>query len=588
MIMKKVSVLFVILLVAGLSVATGQSGVPRPSGADLVPPKYGGTLNMFYFSGLEPATSDVYKAQWPTAPYAFQVVEPLIYNDVDGAGLETFQRFLHFVHFGEPDSEFALAESWELTSDKIVYHVRKGVLWQAMGKDRVMKTREMTPDDVLQSLVRWLNDSPGHGVAGGFWAKNGGWVESVSIDPKNPWAVVVKTNKFYAAWKEQTANGWTNAIYAPENVKAGLNDWDNLVGTGPWVMDRYIQGASMNFVRNPQYWGKAKINGKDYTMPFADKVVLAVIPDLSTRIAAVRSGKLDWSNNISQTNRNSLASTNPDLRFTQFTARPYVVTMNMQSPILSKLQVRKALTMAVDRESIQKKVWGAVGYDMDAFPQLSDVLDVHTPFDQLPADIRETNTFNPQKARQLLADAGYANGFSLKMVLRSGFPDRMDAATALAQYLNAVGVKLNIEVMESTAYAARLWGSGKAGALDVKPDVLYDMIIDQNLPNNSAVDAIYGAFTPSGYNFSNYYDEEFMTRFRTATATVDADKRNAILKELSLKGYSAATVINLGAPSDYVVHQPWIRNYNGEATMGTFNQGAIWGRMWIDETARKK
>jgi peptide/nickel transport system substrate-binding protein len=353
-------------------------------------------------------------------------------------------------------------------------------------------------------------------------------------------------------------------------------------------MDRYIEGSSMTYARNPQYWDKTLINGKEYSIPFADKVVLAVIPDVSTRIAAIRSGRLDWSNNINQTNKTSLSRTNPDLRFVQFTARPFVVTMNMQSPVLNKLQVREALTMAVDRESIQKRVWGAEGYTMDAFPQLQDVVDVHTPFEQLPAAIKDVNTYNPVKAKQLLAQAGYANGFSLKMVLRSGFPDRIDAATALAEYLAAVGVKLNIEVMESTAYAARLWGSGKAGSLDVKPDALYDMIIDQNLPNNSAVDAIYGAFTPSGYNFSNYYDEDFMTKFRTATATVDAEKRNDILRELSLKGYAAATVINLGAPSDYSVWQPWIRNYNGEATMGTFNQGGIWARMWIDESAKKR
>jgi peptide/nickel transport system substrate-binding protein len=156
----------------------------------------------------------------------------------------------------------------------------------------------------------------------------------------------------------------------------------------------------MNYVRNPDYWDKGTIDGKEHAIPFADKLVVAVIPDSSTRIAAIRSGKLDYSNSISQLDKESISQTNPELLFNQFTARNIVVTLNMQSPILNNLQVRRALTMAVDRETIQKNVWGA-GYDMDAFPQLKAVVDVHTPFDQLPADIKEANTFNPQKAKQL-------------------------------------------------------------------------------------------------------------------------------------------------------------------------------------------
>jgi peptide/nickel transport system substrate-binding protein len=172
------------------------------------------------------------------------------------------------------------------------------------------------------------------------------------------------------------------------------------------------------------------------------------------------------------------------------------------------------------------------------------------------------------------------------MVIRAGFPDRVDAATAIKEYWKAVGVTLNIEIMESTAYAARLWGSGKAGAPGVNPDVLYDCLIDNNLPNNSAIDAIYGAFTPSGYNFANYYDEVFMKDFNTATATVDEAKRNAILKQLSLKGYAATTVISLGAPASYSVWQPWVKNFNGEAEAATFCRGPITARMWIDESLK--
>ena len=82
----------------------------------------------------------------------------------------------------------------------------------------------------------------------------------------------------------------------PEMVTApgGPSKWENRVGTGPYMFKEYVVGSHISYKRNPNYWKKTTIDGVEYQLPFIEEMVKPVIPDVSTRTAALRTGKLDY------------------------------------------------------------------------------------------------------------------------------------------------------------------------------------------------------------------------------------------------------------------------------------------------------
>ena len=84
------------------------------------------------------------------------------------------------------------------------------------------------------------------------------------------------------------------SIYSPPETRAaGAEKYENHIGTGAFMFDEYVSGSHMSYKRNPDYWDTTIIDGQEYELPFIDKVVCPIIPDPSTRVAALRTGTFD-------------------------------------------------------------------------------------------------------------------------------------------------------------------------------------------------------------------------------------------------------------------------------------------------------
>ena len=77
-------------------------------------------------------------------------------------------------------------------------------------------------------------------------------------------------------------------------MEVDADAWDSAVGTGPFILSKYVEGAYVMYDRNPDYWLTTTIDGKEYELPFIDTVIYPIIPDESTQIAALRTAQLDW------------------------------------------------------------------------------------------------------------------------------------------------------------------------------------------------------------------------------------------------------------------------------------------------------
>jgi peptide/nickel transport system substrate-binding protein len=105
--------------------------------------------------------------------------------------------------------------------------------------------------------------------------------------------------------------------YPPETVaKYGdMKDWQNAVGTGPFMLTDYVSGSSITFARNPDYWMKDPLHPQNQ-LPYVDGVKLLIIPDTSTALSALRTGKLDVMEAVVWDDTVSLKKTSPDLQYT--------------------------------------------------------------------------------------------------------------------------------------------------------------------------------------------------------------------------------------------------------------------------------
>ena len=175
-----------------------------------------------------------------------------------------------------------MAESWDITPSKITFHIRPGVMWT--GNTNIgMEPREFTAYDAEFSLNRTMT---------GYTAAGKGAYEYIeTITAPDKYTLVVETNSYNADWSFHLGYGWLAPIIPEEVVEAGPNTWQNATGTGPFIITDHVEDSQATYERNPNYWETTTINGKVYQLPFIDKLVTPVITDISTRVAALRTGQ---------------------------------------------------------------------------------------------------------------------------------------------------------------------------------------------------------------------------------------------------------------------------------------------------------
>jgi peptide/nickel transport system substrate-binding protein len=367
--------------------------------------------------------------------------------------------------------------------------------------------------------------------------------------------------------------------YPREVIEAGPGSWDNLVGTGPFLVKEAVVGSHIVFARNPQYWRTTTIDGTEYALPFIDEMIMPNLPDETTQIASLRTGKLDIMGTVSVKYRETLADTSPDLQSQGWVEIwPVVVALNHDNEYLANKQVRRALMMAVDQEAIIDAVWGygaLYNYPVD----WRDGSSILGDFKQLPEAITELYTYNPDKARQLLVDAGYPDGFKLKIAFTPAATagTHGEIATMMAGFFEDVGVELELKSLEHTALSALR--SSRTG---------YDLFATNSASNNplGIIGSLASADESNPWNTPNYDNPELAALTEQAKVTVDAAERDAILKEMALMVMDEVAYIPIGASGRFVYWWPWVKNFYGEAMSGGTSVGPYLEHLWLDRALK--
>ena len=461
-----------------------------------------------------------------------------------------------------------LAESWKWDENptRVTIKLRQGIMFP--DKPGVMKSRELVAEDVVFSYNR-LNNSP---------KKIAGYFDHVDkVEATDKYTVVFTFKGFHAEWDYRFGWGYYSPIVPKEVAEAGAANWKNINGTGPFMLSDFVQGSMNVYSRNPIYWDKDKIGGQEYTLPFVDKVVYRTIKDEATFLTALRTAKLDMLESIRWSAADDLKKSTPQLKWSKWlNMSGTFLSMRVDTKPFDDIRVRRALNMAVDKQEIVKAYYGG-NAELFAYPQHPDYLGYFETLDAMPPSVKELFTFNPDKAKKLLAEAGYPKGFSFKVQVCSCNPDHMDLLPLVAAYLEAVGVKLEIQPMEYAAFLSAMTTKTNAPG--------YFM---NNGHTNPTTTLRKSFVTKEVWNPSQYSDPAFDAKIAEMYREPDESKRQAMAKELTREILDKAPYIWLPTPYIYTAWWPWVKNYGGELRAGAVRPGPIYARMWVDQELKKK
>jgi len=545
-------------------------------------PQYGGTITV-----VRPSISSVFDNAVVRAPMTDTSLIPyeqLIFLDwakgpagtgeIDWAGV-----VYKFQGFGPQ-----LAESWEIPEiGTWVLKIREGAYFaydETSEASQLVNGREFTADDVVYNVRRYHTDPdfPGGWVRGALPAMSA----AVEVEKTGPWEVTLKTpvdpfnGFFWVTW-----GGASQHMFAPEVIKeyGDANDWRRVVATGPYMLTDFVADSQATYIRNPNYWGKDPVGlGEGNQLPYADGIKLLAIPDTSTRLAAMRTGRTDWVTDIGFEDAEPLLQANPNLKFNEYIPYGRTVSMRIDDEDLpfKDIKVRQALMMATDYNALKNDLFqGKAEIVVHPVPPTYSWL--HTPLEDLPEAVQKLYKYDPEGAKALLTEAGYPEGFQSSIVVQNILNDA-DWASTLKAMWEKVGVEVEIKPVEGVSYqgivSARSWEGMIFGTAGV--NTLYTVILALSEYRGAARNWV----IQDQYIIDQYAEMQ-------ANVFVNMDKTDEIYRDLVPYIMEQAYVIPIPTPYSYTIWQPWIKNYHGEKASGLLAVDLWPQHVWVDDALKE-
>jgi peptide/nickel transport system substrate-binding protein len=330
--------------------------------------------------------------------------------------MNVYEQLLRVANNGI-ELEPGLAERWEISEDGLTYtfYLREGVVFHDGSP--------MTASDVKYSIDR-AKDDPSE-----TWTFTLTSLEEVTV--QDDLTVVLRLNRPWAPFLSSMA--MFNSSVIPEAFAAGQEERlvEEMMGTGPFRQGEWRRGDYLSLSKNETYWQP--------DLPFLDEVRISVVPDDNNRLLQLLGGEIDAMYNIPPSQVPELKA-NPDLKVIEFpsTFSRYVVLNHSVAP-LDDPKVRLALNYATDKQALIDVVLFGSGSEPTSFMPRGALY----WNDQLPGF-----PYDPDRARELLAESSAADGFQLDFKFMAGSVEEEQLGTVLRDMWSQVGVDLTLTPVE--------------------------------------------------------------------------------------------------------------------------------------------
>ena len=437
------------------------------------------------------------------------------------ASFQVLNNVLETLTFFDDDMNLIpwLAESWEASEDGLTwtFNLRQDVTFS--------NGRALTAEDVKWSFERLIDPEIGSGNA--FRLGGAGTI----IEAIDDYTVSITTESIIATMPASLAANKSTAVMASESVNdEGLVDIP--IGSGPFVISEVEGTTRLVLSRNANYWQAG--------LPYLDEVIITPITDDVTRELALQGGEVDWVFTIAPQNLESLQAepgiiveTAPRLAYDYF-------GLNLNREPFSDVRVRQAIAFAIDRDVICAFAFFRICEPIQG-PTASG-----TPwyFPYAPYD-RDLD-----RARELLAEAGYADGFTMEIMPAVGFDETIRGAQVVQQQLAEVGITVEISAVEFSEWLQR------------QADGDFDAFMLSWLGLTDAEDYFYLQHrTGQTFNFTGYSNPEFDELVDRGREVSDFDERYAIYEEANRILVDDAPYIYMYAKSEVKAWSTAVEGY---------------------------
>jgi peptide/nickel transport system substrate-binding protein len=462
---------------------------------------------------------------------------------------------------------------------RIVFDMRKGVHW-ANNPDspasRLVNGREITADDVVFSMRRLVTD-PRSNI---YLAAPE--MRSLKIEKTGPEQVTVYVPLSILLMTMKRIND-SSFPYPKDAIEkfGDMRDWRNSVGTGPFILKDYVTGSSARLVRNPRYWMTDPVGpGKGNQLPYLDAVTWLIIPDSSTRLAAMRTSKVDQLYDVALEEALELEKTTPKLKkSTQdlVSVSPIYMRTDKKDTPYSDKRVRRAMTMAIDFKAIERDLYYDTGdiiswpyYRSKAYAALYLGLDDK----DCPDSVKELYTYSPDKAKKMLADAGYPNGFKAELILMQ---TQVDYYSMIKEYWAKVGIDLQLNVKEAAVHFSinQAMCHGQMLTAATGPPSIWPVL---------------AVLKGQAWTNSSYIDDPTVNEAEPKIgklAITDELGAMKLTRELMKYVLDQAWVIPTPNYPRYTLWWPWLKNYSGERSIGYYWVLSWPTYVWLDEDLKR-
>ncbi|EYD73925.1 Dipeptide-binding protein ABC transporter, periplasmic substrate-binding protein component [Rubellimicrobium mesophilum DSM 19309] len=404
---------------------------------------------------------------------------------------------------GTTDLRPGLAESYEISEDGLTYtfHLRPGVKFH--------NGREMTSEDVVYSLNRVTDpetQSPGAGFFGaieGYDAQIAGEAEGLSgVTAPDPQTVQIKLSRPDATFLHLMALNFSYVVPREAVEEFGADFGRNPVGTGAYKLAEWTLGQRLVFEKNPDYWTPG--------VPYLDQITFEIGQEPVVALLRLQNGEVDIPGDGI-----------PPAKFQEVMSDPAqaervvqggqlqtgYVTMNVTQPPFDNADVRHAVNMAINKDRIVQIINGrAIPANQPLPPSMPGYTQDY-----------EGYAYDPEGAKALLAQAGFADGFETELYVMNTDPNPR-IAQAIQQDLAAIGIDASIQALAQAnvieaggaGTAPMIWSGGMAWIADFPdPANFYYPIL-----------GCAGA-EPGGWNWAKYCNEELDAQAAQADSISD-------------------------------------------------------------------
>lgn len=420
-------------------------------------------------------------------------------TDTSSVMMNVFEGLLGFNEKGEFIP--AIAESYTISADELTYtfQIKKGIQFHD-GKDCTAKDVKYTYEKLA-------------GLSGSEALNSTLAAELVKVDTPDDDTVVMTLKAKDAGFLSKATISIVEKDYDANSTKP--------IGTGPYRFVEYTKGQKIILQKNDNY------STMEDRKPTVNQVEFVIMTDENAKLMALKSGSLDIAG-ISSSNASALGSDFTIVKGPQNMVQ--IFALNNQVKELSNLKVRQAISYAIDKDEIIQSVVDGNGTKVESFlsPSMATYYN-----DKISA--YETNI---DKAKELLKEAGYENGFDLTIKVPSNYQTHVDTAQVIKSQLAKIGVNVNIQLIEWAQ-----WLDGVYTNRDYEATIIGH---SGKLDPQDFLNRFSSTYAKNYFNFSNSAYDALITKGAT---TADEEARAEIYKQCQQMLVDQAASVFIQDPS---------------------------------------